>query len=73
MRLDLWPDLSPQELQAARVEISAGPMLPVFVIAHQDGTLTGFVEAALRFWASDCVTHLVGYIEAWFVLPDMRR
>lgn len=73
MRLALWPDLSPQELQTEMTEISADPMLPVFVIARPEGGLGGFIEAALRPWATGCVTHPVGYIEAWYVDPDLQR
>lgn len=73
MRLALWPDLSPQELQAEMAEISVDPLLPVFVIARPDGGLGGFIETALRPWASGCVTHPVGYIEAWYIDPDLRR
>jgi len=73
MRLALWPEISQQELQAEMAEISADPLLPVFVLARSAGGLGGFVEAALRPWASGCTTHPVGYIEAWYVDPDLRR
>jgi aminoglycoside 6'-N-acetyltransferase I len=73
MRLALWPNHSLQELQAEMAEISADLMLPVFVIARPDGTLGGFVETALRPWASGCATRPVGYIEAWYVDLDLRR
>ena len=73
MCLALWPDLSQQELQTEMAEISADPMLPVFVIARPEGSLCGFIETALKPWATGCVTHPVGYIEAWYVDPDLHR
>lgn len=73
MRLALWPDLSAENLRAEMDEILADPTLPVFVIARSDGSLGGFLEAALRPWADGCDTHPVGYIEGWYVDPDLRR
>jgi GNAT superfamily N-acetyltransferase len=73
LRLALWPDLSPQELQAEMAEINTDPMLPVFVIARPEGGLGGFIETALKPWATGCLTHPVGYIEAWYVGPDLRQ
>src|SRR5207244_13259137 len=37
------------------------------------GGLCGFVELSLRPWAEGCGTSPVGYIEAWYVDPDVRR
>jgi aminoglycoside 6'-N-acetyltransferase I len=45
----------------------------VFVIERPNGLLAGFVEAGTRPYADGCDTSPVGYIEAWFVDPDMRR
>jgi aminoglycoside 6'-N-acetyltransferase I len=72
MRLALWPDLSPENLKAEMDEISSDPLMPVFVIVRPDGYLGGFLEAALRPWADGCDTHPVGYIEGWYVDPDLR-
>jgi aminoglycoside 6'-N-acetyltransferase I len=45
----------------------------VFVAEREDGTLCGFVEAGTRGYADGCVTSPVGYIEAWYVDPTVRR
>jgi GNAT superfamily N-acetyltransferase len=37
------------------------------------GGLCGFLEAALRSRADGCEARPVGYIEGWYVDPDMRR
>lgn len=46
----------------------------VFVIEREDDTaLAGFVEVGARSIADGCSTSPVGYIEAWYVDPDVRR
>ncbi len=38
-----------------------------------DGTLGGFVEASIRRHADGCATSPVGFLEGWYVAPDLRR
>jgi aminoglycoside 6'-N-acetyltransferase I len=45
----------------------------VFVAERMDGSVCGFVEAATRPYVDGCDSSPVGYIEAWYVDPDMRR
>ena len=45
----------------------------VFVAERPDGTLGGFLEAGTRPYAEGCHTSPVGYIEGWYVDPDLRR
>ena len=46
----------------------------VFVIERPDGkTLAGFVEVGTRSVVDGCLSSPVGYIEAWYVDPDMRK
>lgn len=45
----------------------------VFVAVRPAGGLCGFVEASVRPMADGCTTHPVGYVEGWYVDPDMRR
>ena len=47
--------------------------LEVFVAERADGSLAGFVEAGTRPYADGCDTSPVGYVEAWYVDPDVRR
>jgi molybdopterin synthase catalytic subunit len=46
-----------------------------FVLVRLDdpSRLGGFVDVSLRSAADGCLTHPVGYVEAWFVDPDLRR
>src|SRR5262245_27506064 len=45
----------------------------VLVAERPAGGLCGFVEASIRPFAESCTTRPVGYVEGWFVDPDMRR
>jgi len=73
MRQALWPDeienLSFKEMEA----ILADPMMPVFVAVRSDGKLGGFLEAGTRKYAEGGESSPVGYIEGWFVDPDLRE
>lgn len=44
----------------------------VFVAERESGALAGFVEAGTRAYADGCDTWPVGFIEAWYVDPDLR-
>jgi aminoglycoside 6'-N-acetyltransferase I len=49
------------------------PDAAVFIAVRSDGSPCGYVEAATRSYADGCSTSPVGYIEAWYVDPDVRR
>jgi GNAT superfamily N-acetyltransferase len=68
----LFPALSDAdklEMQAtlARADVA------VFVLERDEGSLGGFVEVGTRSISDGCDTSPVGYIEAWYVDPDLRR
>jgi aminoglycoside 6'-N-acetyltransferase I len=44
-----------------------------FVAERGDGTVCGFVEVGTRPYVDGCDSSPVGYVEAWFVEPEMRR
>ncbi len=69
----LWPDFSREDLAREQAEILADrERCAIFVAATGPGELVGFVEVSPRDWAEGCSTHPVGYIEAWYVLPERR-
>jgi aminoglycoside 6'-N-acetyltransferase I len=72
MRHALWPEASADELRAEAPVMLADAAQPVFV-AESDGKLLGFAEARLRDYAEGCASSPVGYIEAWYVVPEARR
>ena len=44
----------------------------VFVAERPTGAVCGYVEVGSRPYADGCGTSPVGYIEAWWVDPDVR-
>ena len=74
MRRLLWPDTPDEEhLQEIEVYFQAGAVDAAFVALRPSGELAGFLEASLRKYADGCSTSPVGYIEGWYVDPDLRR
>ena len=69
----LFPDESTDGIAAGMREFHARPDADVFVAEREDGSLAGYVEVGARFYADGCITSPVGYIEAWYVDPDVRR
>jgi len=51
----------------------ARPDAAVFVAERPDGSVCGYVEVGARFYADGCYSSPVGYIEGWYVDPDVRR
>ena len=69
----LFPGSSSEE-EAAELQTSLGRAdTCVFVLDRENGKLAGYVEAAERSIVDGCATSPVGYIEAWYVDPDVRR
>jgi aminoglycoside 6'-N-acetyltransferase I len=73
MRTALWPE-SPGDHEPELTAYFAGesPIAAVFVVERPDGRLAGFLECGVRAYAEGCATSPVGYIEAWWVDPDVR-
>jgi len=73
MRLALWPDHSPEELQADLHEYFDEPgRVAAFMAETPGGALCAFLEASLRPYADGCSTSPVGYIEGWYVDEGYR-
>ncbi len=75
MRLALWPD-DPKKEAREIADFFAGRSLPfleaAFVCPRPNGGLCGLSEVAIHTEAPGCVTDRIGYLEAWYVDPDMR-
>ena len=73
LRHALWTDATLEELGLELEEHLAGAMpIVAFVLERSDGKLGGFLEASIRPWAEGCTTPNVGYIEGWYIDPDLR-
>lgn len=69
MRLALWPDCAESDIDSWFARDDAA----TFVAVRPDGSLCGFVEVGSRPYAEGCESSPVGYIEGWWVDPDVRR
>ena len=74
LRTALWPDGAEDhegEIAAFFAGLAAEPQA-VFV-AEEGGRLIGFVEMSLRSFADGFSSSPVGYLEGWYVSPEVRR
>lgn len=73
MRQELLPsDDHPKEIDDYFASRWTAPAA-IFVAERSGGGLGGFIEVGTRSYAEGCETTPVGYIEAWYVDPDLRR
>lgn len=73
MRTSLWPDDVGVQQEHAMRAWRARPDAATFVALRADESVCGFVEVGARPYADGCDTSPVGFIEGWYVDPDMRR
>lgn len=71
MRKGIWPEAPDEYLDFDMDDILASDEDAVF-FALADGKPTGMIEARLRDYGEGCETSPVGYLEGWFVYPEMR-
>ncbi len=72
LRERLWPDTPREDLSSELTEIVTDPSRNTVLVASLPEGLVGFVEVSIRDWAEGCETRMVGYIEAWYVVPERR-
>jgi GNAT superfamily N-acetyltransferase/catechol 2,3-dioxygenase-like lactoylglutathione lyase family enzyme len=73
MNLALFPGMNLEADEAEMRATIARTDAQVFVLDRGDGKLAGYVEVGERSIADGCESSPVGYIEAWYVDPDVRR
>ena len=71
MRKGIWPEAPDDYMSFDMDDILASDNNTIF-FAVVDGRPVGMIEARLREYGEGCETSPVGYIEAWFVYPEMR-
>ncbi|MDB4880320.1 MAG: sortase-like acyltransferase [Gemmatimonadetes bacterium] len=69
----LFPGASVEDDEHEMRAFRARDDAEVFVVVRPNGLLGGYVEVDTRPSADGCATSPVGYIEAWYVDPDLRR
>lgn len=73
MRAALWPDMTASRNRQETATYRSSWDCAVIVADRGDGRLGGFLEAGSRPHADGCESAPVGYIEGWYVDPDLRR
>lgn len=73
MRKALWPACPDETLRAEMASILADDSQVARVAVCDDGGLGGFAEVSIHPHAFGCETHPVGYLEGWWVDPDLRQ
>ena len=74
MRLALWPDIVPEELEAELTAFLDGSRaLAAFVAEQAPGRLAGFAEASIRSVAEGGPDGPAAYLEGLWVEPEARR
>lgn len=69
----LHPQNDSEKVAAEMRAILARADTAVFMAERADGTVCGYVEVGARTYADGCDSSPVGYIEGWYVDPDVRR
>ena len=73
MRQALWPKHTQSAFEKESVVmLENSQRQPVFVAERTTGGLCGLIELSIRGKAVGCSTSNVGYIEGWYVDPNMR-
>ncbi|HEY5615298.1 MAG TPA: GNAT family N-acetyltransferase, partial [Bacteroidota bacterium] len=74
MRRTLWPDCGDDmhEFEMLQGQLAKPDAYAVFVFARENGSLGGFIEMSIRDRVDGSFSERVGYIEGWYVDPDLR-
>ena len=76
LRYALWPEADPPHETEVQAWLEDPPAeQAVFVIELGDlpgEQLGGFLETRIRNYAEGCDTDRVGFIEGWYVIPELR-
>lgn len=74
LRKLLWDATAEEEHHAEMLDILERPEGQLVLVAElREGRLGGFLEASIRPFVEDCHSDHVGYLEGWYVEPELRR
>ncbi|MFN8383844.1 MAG: aminoglycoside 6'-N-acetyltransferase [Anaerolineales bacterium] len=71
MRKGIWPEAPDEYLNSDMDDILVSEKDTV-IFAMVDDVPAGMIEAKIREYGEGCETSPVGYIEGWFVYPELR-
>lgn len=72
MRAALWPDCPSEMHDVEMAEQISNDEFAVLVYERSSGRLGGFVELSVRKRVDGTMSPRVGYVEGWYVDPDLR-
>jgi len=73
LRKRLWDHTTDEDHHNEMVEIVGHPESQFVLVAEKEpGRLIGFLEVSIRPFVEDCETDNVGYLEGWYVEPEVR-
>lgn len=73
LRKQLWDGTHDDDHKSEMLEIIDHPDFQFVLVAEREsGGLIGFLEVSIRPFVEDCETDHVGYLEGWYVEPDLR-
>ena len=73
LRRLLWDATSESDHRSEMVDIIDHPDSQFVLVAEKEpAKLIGFLEVSIRPFVEDCETDHVGYLEGWYVEPDVR-
>lgn len=73
LRKLLWDATSEADHKSEMVDIIDHPDSQFVLVAEKEhGRLIGFLEVSIRPFVEDCETDHVGYLEGWYVEPEVR-
>ena len=74
LRKLLWDENEDEDHKAEMLDILGHADSQLVLVADSgNGRLIGFLEASIRPFVEDCVSDHVGYLEGWYVEPELRR
>jgi aminoglycoside 6'-N-acetyltransferase I len=74
LRRLLWDATDENEHKAEILDIMEHSDSQLVLAAElRNGRLAGFLEASIRPFVEDCHSDHVGYLEGWYVEPELRR
>jgi len=73
LRCALWPMHTKDEIESECKSLIKIKNYKTWFYCNENGDVLGFIEATIKNSAVGCKTDKIGYIEAWYVLPEFQR